>query len=53
MKAAFYHGMKAYGGVEVWFNAFLAIGTRLRWVVSFTPQPLYHKGRSRLYQFIE
>jgi hypothetical protein len=27
----------------------LDVGTRLRWVVSFTPRPLYPQGKSPLY----
>jgi hypothetical protein len=33
--------MKMYGGVEI-----LGIGTKYKWVVSFTPLPLYTRQRS-------
>jgi hypothetical protein len=41
--------MKAYresGGIA---PRILDLGTRWRWVVSFTPQPLYPQGRSPWY----
>jgi hypothetical protein len=43
--------MKAYGegGVELYLHSFFDLGTRWRWVVSFTPRPLYTKGKSPLY----
>jgi hypothetical protein len=33
-----HHAMKAYWGVEAQFHPFSDLGTRRRWVVSFTPQ---------------
>jgi hypothetical protein len=33
--------MKAYWGVELQLHSFFDLGTRWRWVVSFTPLPLY------------
>jgi hypothetical protein len=44
-----YHAMKAYGGVKVYLHSFFDLGTRLRWVVSFTPRPLYPQGKSPRY----
>jgi hypothetical protein len=41
--------MKAYWGVEIQLHAFFDLGTRWRWVVNFTPQPLYTQGRSPWY----
>jgi hypothetical protein len=41
--------MKAYWGVEVLFHSFFDLGTRWRWMVSFTPRPLYLQGRSPRY----
>jgi len=41
--------MKAYwvsGGID---PLFLNLGTRWRWVVSFTPRPLYLQGKSPWY----
>jgi hypothetical protein len=35
--------------VEVQFHAFFDLGSRCRWVVSFTPRPLYPQGKSPLY----
>jgi hypothetical protein len=34
------------GGVEVLLDSFFDLGTRWRWVVSFTPRPLYHHGKA-------
>jgi hypothetical protein len=43
-----YHAMKTYGGVE--YNcAILDLGSRWRWVASFTIRLLYHRGKSRRY----
>jgi hypothetical protein len=42
--------MKAYWGVEVQLHSFFVLGTRWRWVVSFTPQPLYPQGKIPWYQ---
>jgi hypothetical protein len=41
--------MKASGGVEVYLHAFFELGTRWRWVVNFTPRPLYPQGKSLQY----
>jgi hypothetical protein len=41
--------MKAYGGMEVYLHAFFDLGTRWRWVFSFTPPPLYSQGKSPRY----
>jgi hypothetical protein len=41
--------MKAYWGVEVELHALFDLGTRWRWVVSFTPRPLYLQGKSLCY----
>ena len=43
-----HHAMKAYGGIEVNLHILLSLaGTRLRWVLSFTPIPsLFLQGRS-------
>jgi hypothetical protein len=41
--------MKAYGGVDVYIHIFLTFGTSWWWVVSFTPRPLYPRGKSPLY----
>jgi hypothetical protein len=35
--------------VEVYLHAFFDLGIRCRWVVIFTPRPLYPQGKSRLY----
>jgi hypothetical protein len=43
--------MKAYWVVEVYLHAFFDLGTRLRWVVSFTPRPLYLQGKIPRYAF--
>jgi len=40
--------MEAYSGVEV-DPCILDLGTRWRWVVSFTIWPLYPQGRSPWY----
>jgi len=41
-----YHAMKTYRWVAVELHAFIDLGTRCRWVVSFTPPPLYSQGKS-------
>jgi hypothetical protein len=41
--------MKAYWGVNVQLHAFFNLGTRWRWVVSFTPRLLYPQRKSPLY----
>jgi hypothetical protein len=38
--------MKAYGGSGCIDPHFLDLGTSWRWVVSFTPRPLYPRGKS-------
>jgi hypothetical protein len=38
--------MKAYYGSGGIASHILGVGTRLRWVVSFTPWPLYLQGKS-------
>jgi hypothetical protein len=44
-----HHAMKAYCGSGGIAPRILDLGTRCRWVVSFTPRPLYLKGKSRWY----
>jgi hypothetical protein len=44
-----HHAMKAYWGVEVYLHSFFDPGTRWRWVVSFTPRPLYPQGKTSWY----
>jgi hypothetical protein len=44
--------MKAYWGVGVQLHAFFDLGTRWRWVVSFTPRPLYSRERAPGTHFI-
>jgi hypothetical protein len=43
--------MKTYWEVEVYvyIQAFFDLNTRWRWVVSFTPQPLYPQLKNLLY----
>jgi hypothetical protein len=41
--------MKAYWGVEIYLQAFFDLGTRWRWVASFTPRPLYPQKKSPWY----
>jgi hypothetical protein len=41
--------MKGYWGVEVQLHPFFDLRIRRRWVVSFTPQPLYPRGKSPWY----
>jgi len=41
--------MKAYGGRGSIAPRILGLGSRWRWVVSFTPQPLYPQGKSPCY----
>jgi hypothetical protein len=43
-----HYAMKAYGGVDI-NPHFLDLGTSWRWVVSFTPRPLYPRGKSPRY----
>jgi len=44
-----YHAMKTCWGNGGRASRFLDLGTRCRWVVSFTPRPLYPQGRNPLY----
>jgi hypothetical protein len=41
--------MKEYCGSESITSLILDLGTRWRWVISFTPRPLYLQGRSPWY----
>jgi hypothetical protein len=43
--------MKAYGGSGCIDQHFLDLGTSWRWVVSFTPRPLYPRGKRPRYPF--
>jgi hypothetical protein len=43
------HAMKAYWGVEVQLHPFFDLGNRWRWLMSFTPRPLYPQGKSPWY----
>jgi hypothetical protein len=38
--------MKTYRGAEVWIHLLLTLAKKFRWVVSFTPLPLYLRGSS-------
>jgi hypothetical protein len=38
--------MKTHWGVEVWLHSFFDLGTRWRWMVSFTTRPLYPRERA-------
>jgi hypothetical protein len=40
------HAMKAYWGVELQLHSFFDLCTWWRWVVSFTPRPIYSQGKS-------
>jgi hypothetical protein len=44
-----HHTMKTYWDSRVIAQCILDSGTRLRWVVSFTPWPLYPQGKSPWY----
>jgi hypothetical protein len=44
-----HHAMKAYCGSVYIHRRILDFGTRWRWVVSFTPRPLYPQGKSPWY----
>jgi hypothetical protein len=44
-----HHAMKTYWGNGGMAPLILDLGTRWRWVVSFTPRPLYPQGKSPLY----
>jgi hypothetical protein len=46
-----HHAMKEYWGSGGIAPHFLDLGTRWRWVVSFTPLPLYLEGKSPWYPF--
>jgi hypothetical protein len=41
--------MKAYWRVELQLHAFFDLGTRWKWVVGYTPRPLYPQGKSPWY----
>jgi hypothetical protein len=41
--------MKAYGVVNVLIHIFLDLGISWRWMISFTPLPLYLRGKSSQY----
>jgi hypothetical protein len=41
-----HHAMKTYWGSAVIAPSILDLGTRWKWVVSFTPLPLYPQGRN-------
>jgi hypothetical protein len=43
------HAMKTYGGSVGTAPRILDLGTRLRWVLRFTPRPLYPRGKSSWY----
>jgi hypothetical protein len=40
---------RRFGGVEVYLHGFFDLGTRWRWVISFTPRPLYLQWKSPWY----
>jgi hypothetical protein len=44
-----HHAMKAHWGVDVQLHSFFDLGTRWRWVVSFTPRLLYSQRKSSQY----
>jgi hypothetical protein len=44
-----HHAMKTYWGSGGLTSHILDLGTRWRWVVSFTPRPLYPQGKSPWY----
>jgi hypothetical protein len=41
--------MKAYWGMEAQLHSFFELGTKWRWGVIFTLQPLYVQGKSPWY----
>jgi hypothetical protein len=43
-----YLSWRCIGGTEVELHSFFDLGTRWRWVVSFTPWPLYPPGKEPL-----
>jgi hypothetical protein len=47
-----YHTMKTYWGSEGIAPSILNLNTRWRWVVSFTPRPLYLRGKSTRYPLV-
>jgi hypothetical protein len=47
-----HHTRKAYWGSVGIALRILVLGTKLKWVVSFTPQPLYPQGKSPLYPLV-
>jgi hypothetical protein len=44
-----HHAMEAYWGSESIAPRIIDLGTRWRWVVSFTPRPFYPQGKSPFY----
>jgi hypothetical protein len=44
-----YHAMKTYWGSGGIAPRILDLGTRWRWMVSFTPRPLYPQGKNPWY----
>jgi len=42
------HTTKAYRGSRYIALCILTLGTRWRWLVNFTPQPLYPQGRMQV-----
>jgi len=46
-----HHAIKTYRGVDIYLHLFSDLGTRWKWVVSFTPRPLYRQGKSLCYPF--
>jgi hypothetical protein len=44
-----HHAMKTYWGSGGIYPHILDLGARCRWVVSFTPRPLYPQGKSPWY----
>jgi hypothetical protein len=43
--------MKAYWGMEVYLHEFFDLGTKWRWVISFTLRPPYPQGKRPQYTF--
>jgi len=46
VKVTKHHAMKAYWRIGGVAPLILYLGTKWRWVVSFTPRPLYPPGKS-------
>jgi hypothetical protein len=44
-----HHAMKAYCGSGGIASRIIDLGTRWKWVINFTPRPLYHQGKSPRY----